>query len=253
MLFNRSAVTLNELIFAPGDLQIVWVGCEKEAAMTIDSNFKNRGVKRLCHFTHLENLPSIATHGLLSRDELSRRDIRFRFNDSHRLENQRDHVCCSIQVPNAYLMKRFSLEIDGVILAVDTGASRADSTLVSRHNAATGMGLYLKDLSDLSLDQCFEKQVGRYWRNQNHLSYCPTNLQAEILISKCVPIDKIVGVIVPSREAFERAEPLISNFASSLGIPVGVSRTMFCAEELSDACRNGDREALLIELLEGGF
>src|ERR1700722_3216987 len=67
-----------------------------------------RGVTRLCHLTPLRNLVHIATTGaLLSTAELTA-DERAAFDqqDLKRLDGHPDHICCSVQYPNIWYLRR---------------------------------------------------------------------------------------------------------------------------------------------------
>ena len=67
-----------------------------------------RGITRLCHLTPSKNLVHIATDptGVLASDELAA-DNKATFNpvDHQRLDGFQNHICCSIQYPNAWYLR----------------------------------------------------------------------------------------------------------------------------------------------------
>lgn len=60
----------------------------------------DRDIKEVVHFTHKANLENILTYGLLSRDELNRRNIKYKITDFYRIDEMMDGICLSISFPN---------------------------------------------------------------------------------------------------------------------------------------------------------
>ena len=73
-----------------------------------------REITRLCHFTPSRNLVHIATglEGILSTKHLTD-DEKAVFNptDILRIDGFKDHVCCSLEFPNAGISKRHEREM----------------------------------------------------------------------------------------------------------------------------------------------
>ena len=65
-----------------------------------------RGVTRLCHFTKLQNLTHIITSadGVLASSSI-RQDTK-NVNDVARYDGELDFVCCSVQYPNSWFLKK---------------------------------------------------------------------------------------------------------------------------------------------------
>lgn len=80
------------------------IEAEREA---IKQFCRERGIVELVHFTHAENLPTIAKFGLVSREELEKRGIRYYFNDQSRLEGMRNAICLSISFPNYRMFYKY--------------------------------------------------------------------------------------------------------------------------------------------------
>ena len=73
----------------------------------IKNFLESRGIEYLVHFTDLENIESINEYGLLSREELKKRNLKYKYNDSKRLDKHLDYISLSITNINEYLFERF--------------------------------------------------------------------------------------------------------------------------------------------------
>lgn len=77
--------------------------------MSIENILRERQIQYLCHFTRLENLESILTHGLIPRADLYNAEfnpnpslpIHSIFNDRHRIDGKPNANCLSISFPNS--------------------------------------------------------------------------------------------------------------------------------------------------------
>lgn len=65
-----------------------------------------RGIRRIVHFTAIENIPSIVRHGLLSVQECRRRSIEVVTTDFHRFDERADTICISITNVNCEMLNR---------------------------------------------------------------------------------------------------------------------------------------------------
>jgi hypothetical protein len=77
--------------------------------MTMQNFVVDRQITYLLHFTRLENLDSILTHGLFTRSQCATRAINPIFNDAHRLDYT-DAICLSLSFPNYKLFYRLRKE-----------------------------------------------------------------------------------------------------------------------------------------------
>ena len=68
---------------------------------------KKRKITKLIHVTRKENLKSILNYGILSRDDLIKRNIDFKFNDNDRYDQWEFASCFSVTNLNPFLIKRF--------------------------------------------------------------------------------------------------------------------------------------------------
>jgi hypothetical protein len=74
------------------------------SALEIRQAVDERGVTRLCHFTSSRNLAHIIRSGEVKPTDDVARDV-LNTTDDLRLDGYPDHVCCSIQYPNAWYLE----------------------------------------------------------------------------------------------------------------------------------------------------
>ena len=170
---------------------------------------KQRGVSRLCHLTPLRNLLHIANgNGLLSTKQLQESD-RGNFNqqDLARLDGHPNHVCCSIEYPNVWYLRRrrgdtvgeAPLFPDWVCLTIDPKHLWADPTLLCPRNAAAEGGRLVSrgiDAFESLYVAAVEGAGGQRFRRNKLPPACPTDDQAEVLVYQHVPLNDIQHVIV---------------------------------------------------------
>ena len=93
------------------------------------------GITRLCHFTPARNLAHIASdsRGLLASRHLQGDETSiFNPTDKARLDGYTDHVCCSIQYPNAWYFRRARGEREAVS-GLGRPADRRAVPVAARH------------------------------------------------------------------------------------------------------------------------
>ncbi|MBX3747810.1 MAG: DUF4433 domain-containing protein [Verrucomicrobiae bacterium] len=174
-----------------------------------------RGISRLCHFTPSRNLVHIATdpNGVLSAVRL-RKDEKAVFNatDLRRLDGFPDHVCCSVQYPNAWYFRKArgneSLFADWVVLLLRPDALWKAGTRFSARNAAANYGSGVAE-GERAFDSMFAQSViGAYGktftRTAEHPAWLTTDQQAEVLIPDRVAGEDILGIAVASEAQAKR-------------------------------------------------
>jgi len=76
---------------------------------TVETEVKARGITRLCHFTPSRNLAQIVAGktGILATSKLQEdeRSV-YTATDLQRLDGFREHICCSIEYPNAWYFEK---------------------------------------------------------------------------------------------------------------------------------------------------
>ena len=122
---------------------------------SIRGSAARRGITRLCHFTPSRNLGHIAAglQGILASRHLGD-DEKATFNptDLERLDGYPDHVCCSIQYPNAWYFRtargQEPLFQEWVVLLIDpfylwrTGTKFSPRNAAAMHGRLVGEGVH---------------------------------------------------------------------------------------------------------------
>lgn len=174
-----------------------------------------RGITRVCHFTPSRNLAHIAAGqvGILATKHLSKNEREvLNPTDLQRLDGYTGHICCSIEYPNAWYLDRAraqdTLFRDWVILLISPHYLWTEGTMFCSRNAATGYGIGVAGGEKAFVEMFATGTVGAagrtYIRSSKHLTCCPTDEQAEVLIPDVIEIEKILGVAVSSDDQAER-------------------------------------------------
>lgn len=172
----------------------------------IEAEVAKRGITRLCHFTPSRNLGHIASdpRGLLASRHLEE-DEKAVFNptDSARLDGYPDHLCCSIQYPNAWYFSKARenerLFPDWVAVFIESCHLWQVGTKFCPRNAAANYGRQVGK-GPAAFAALFAQSVagsGRtYERGPNHPTFLPTDEQAEVLVPDVMAHEDIMGVAV---------------------------------------------------------
>ena len=208
-----------------------------------------RGITRLCHVTPSQNLVHIAKDpkGIQSSVALAA-DPEAVFNpiDKSRLDGLPDHVCCSIQYPNAWYLRQVRQHSkvfrDWAILLIKPDYLWLSDTKFSPRNAAADYGRFVsKGTSAFSRLFASETQGagGRTFpRVEDHPTFLPTDEQAEVLIPTAVARKDIAGVVVPNESQAKREIARLEILGT--GFPhYFVAPDLFDAWELSRLLRSG--------------
>jgi hypothetical protein len=148
----------------------------------------NRGVERLVHFTRVENVASILTHGLIGRETLEFSGIEFLFNDQHRFDYQPNATCLSFSFPNYklfYALRQKDLTVDWAVIRIGTEVIRDKRCAFSHMNAASreiAQSTIESRMRKSALEAMFSDHCGMPNRATLNIpdSYS-TNPQAEVL------------------------------------------------------------------------
>ena len=180
---------------------------------SIRERANRRGITRLCHFTPSRNLAHIASdpRGLLASRHLQDDEAAiFNPTDRMRLDGYRDHVCCSIQYPNAWYFRRARenerLFPDWVVLLIDARHLWQAGTKFCPRNAAAEHGRLVQQ-GVTAFDSLFADVVEGfrvYSRGPRHPDFLPTDEQAEVLIPDQISRRDVRGVVVQDDEQAAR-------------------------------------------------
>ena len=218
--------------------------------LAIKKAAKERGITRLCHLTPSRNLLHIATDptGILDSQSLVSDDsATFNPIDRQRLDGFPDHICCSIQYPNAWYLRKVRghdrVFSDWVILLIVPDYLWRTGTKFSPRNAAAHHGGQVLE-GNKGFQRLFSlKSTGSggrvFSRGIGHPDFLPTDDQAEVLIPGPIAQSDIIGVVVPdSNQAKSEVARL-----DLLGVQLPryfVSPELFDPARLSTMIRSGD-------------
>ena len=179
--------------------------------MTLARAIEKRGIRRLCHFTPSRNLAHIVIgkKGILATARLERteRDV-FNPSDLQRLDGHKDHICCSVEYPNAYFFRRAReneiLFKDWVVLLLDPTLMLVDGVKFCSRNASAERGRLIKEGMAGFESMYAPTVVGAYnkkfVRFQKQSPAVTTDNQAEVLIPDQIPLERIVAVAVRTKD-----------------------------------------------------
>lgn len=220
-----------------------------------------RGISRLCHFTPSRNLMHIATdpNGLLSSARL-RDDEKAVLNatDVQRLDGFPDHVCCSIQYPNAWYFRKArqneNLFADWVVLLLKPDHLWTAGTKFSARNAAASHGKGVAEGEDAFKLMFASAVVGAHGktfsRSLPHPLWLPTDEQAEVLIPDHVAREDILGVAVADEAQAKREHARLTQL--QVDVPqIIIAPDFFQPYRLSSQLRSGSAPSEAVFRPEG--
>lgn len=198
-----------------------------------DAEYHQYGIEFLYHLTHVDNMPSILKHGLLSHNDahatglvkdLSDPGVQDRRAD-RRLDDRPLHayVCLYFNPRNPMLSRRRVHQDDIVILYLDRQLLEQSSTFFTDGNAAGDATEFFNDPRDLAkLDwDCIIH--GEYWNDSEDgkRKRC-----AEILVLDAIPFDEVRRVCVRT----DSIQTRLSEWMSAAGrqdTPIRLDRGMY--------------------------
>jgi hypothetical protein len=170
-----------------------------------------RGVTRLCHFTKFQSLTHIITsdEGILASSSI-RQDTK-NVTDKERYDNELDYVCCSVQYPNSWFLKRAmqnntdKLFKDWVVLYIDLNILNYKLSKFCQCNASKSCGAFINDnIEEVELIFKTSLPTFSYPRSQKMLNSCPTDGQAEIMIKDSIPSEYFIGIATGNEDVAAR-------------------------------------------------
>lgn len=178
-----------------------------------------RGVTRLCHFTKFQSLTHIApsADGIKASSSI-RQDIK-NVIDKERYDGELDYVCCSVQYPNSWFMKKAiqnntdKIFKEWVVLYVNLSILNDKSAKFCPCNASKARGAYIQDKMS-NVESIFAASVPTftYPRSAAMLPCCPTDGQAEILIKHNIPRKYIIGIVVGNEDVAKRVYAMLKMY-----------------------------------------
>jgi hypothetical protein len=166
--------------------------------MTIKDVVAKRGIDFVFHFTQLQNLDSILTHGLLPPSQCEEIGIIPAVNDQERLDNT-DSICLTIGFPNYMLFYRLRdtvKEKEWAVIGLKPDVLWEKDVAFCRENAAkaevTAIPLAQRKGVD-ALEAMFDDYNGIARSTLGIPDHYPTYPQAEVLVFEKIEPEYIVG------------------------------------------------------------
>lgn len=165
-----------------------------------------RKIKKLIHFTNIQNLESILNNGILTRNILDEKNIVYKYTDEKRFDGRPDCTCLSIEYPNSKMLhyKKYN-SLNKYVMIVLDAESILSNNLKKYYvyiNAANSNAAYLLTSDILTspryLKNMFLPSVSdtkyTYEREDTDPDFITTNPQAEILINGCIDTTDIMEI-----------------------------------------------------------
>lgn len=205
-----------------------------------------RGVTRLCHFTKLQSLTHIITsgNGILASSSI-RQDTK-NVNDTARYDGELDFVCCSVQYPNSWFLKKSiqnNSDIifkDWVVLYIELSILKYKNAKFCPCNASRSRGAFINgNMNDIESIFAASVSTFAYPRSPRMLFSCPTDGQAEILIEDSIPREYIIGIAVGNEDIAKRVYAMLRMYGLE-HIPLYIAPDVL-TPNWSNMVRNGHR------------
>ena len=189
-------------------------GCIQPTPLTETEKRQNvlekRNVRRLVHFTRLENLQSILRRGIWTRQYLDEHaGFPYLINDTERFDGKSYCTSLSVSLPNykmlAYL-KQKNPNGRWVLLLINPQIICEEERYLfcSKGNAAAFYGSTLSSGAE-ALESIFEEPSNEQGVTRETLGlkdWEPTNPQAEVLLSRKIEAKDIQGIIFETRKDY---------------------------------------------------
>ena len=165
-------------------------------------------IKSIYHFTPISNLDSIMANGLLSITEMKKRNIKYVYNDSMRLDGLLNGICCSIGFPNYKLFFKFrhtNIHEKWVVLELSPDILlNIDGCRIFSENAA-GSLFKIVEYPITQLEQIFSREYISNVRENFHIpTGCPINPQAELIVPNSIQVKYIKSLNFDNIEDVEK-------------------------------------------------
>ena len=173
----------------------------------IIKTFLSRKIQKLLHFTNVDNLESILTYGLQTRENMDKNGIISKISDYDRNDKRLDCTSLSIEYPNYQMLnykRSCSPESVFCILVFDAHKILLGDTkkYYVNVNAANNNAAWWLEKEVLSESRYFEKMFAEnilykgkeYTRESIKVPFLTTHPQAEILLNGDIPVTDILEI-----------------------------------------------------------
>jgi len=180
----------------------------------ISKIIKTRNITQLVHFTKKQNINSIIKNGLLSIEELKKRNLEYIYNDPERRDDWNYAISLSITNKNLFLFESFKrrqklIDSDFVEIKIDPSVIVDNECIFCDTNAASHtFDIYRQNEEELAIlktwiafDAMFKKTVKRHTLNEtgkikrfNQKPNETTCSQAEICLIGNIQPEKFINL-----------------------------------------------------------
>ena len=180
----------------------------------ISNIIKTRNITQLVHFTKKQNINSIIKNGLLSIEELKKRNLEYIYNDPERRDDWNYAISLSITNKNLFLFESFKkrqklIDSDFVEIKIDPSVIIDNECIFCDTNAASHtFDIYRQNEEELAIlktwiafDAMFKKTVKRHTHNEtgkikrfNQKPNETTCSQAEICLIGNIQPEKFINL-----------------------------------------------------------
>lgn len=166
----------------------------------------NRKIKKLIHFTNIQNLESILNLGIIPRDILNERHIEYRFTDDDRRDGRPDCTCLSVEYPNTQMLynKKYNSTDIYVVIVLDAISILLNDikkyyVYINAANSNAAYQLKNDNLTEIEhLKRMFNVRVKDkkriYEREDKYPDFLTTHPQAEILVNGIIDDKDILEI-----------------------------------------------------------
>ncbi len=170
------------------------------------SIINNKQISEILHFTPLKHLSSILEYGVLSNEEISKKNLTSFQVDENRFDARPNFICTSVSFPNSSLLRMKQYKYGPfIIISISPEILLTNVCLFAKSNAATTW--YKKpskydSFPMLNKNESFLDMFSRDdIRDKNRIpKNFATDLQAEVLIYKKIPREFIKKIYCQSEE-----------------------------------------------------
>ena len=170
---------------------------------------RDNNVKNFYHFTSIVNLDSILKNGIMNRNDMDNRHIKYLSTDFNRNDNQLDCVSLSLQTTNKGMLhsKKNKINSEWIVIELDANSiidNYYDKIYYCKYNASSQ-----NIVSLLSTNKNYLKSIEAF-KDMFYQKGIP-NYQAELLINGNISIDYIENIYVENFENKLLVEQILKN------------------------------------------
>jgi hypothetical protein len=184
----------------------------------LQKEVSRRNIRRVVHFTKVQNLPSIFRYGLMPKDFLEEAGVPYSHNDETRADGHTDASCLSICTPNYKIFHTYRAKDDSqkwAVLSFKTDILWEKMCAFSYRNTDSSE-ISMIPIEDRIEPEAFLGMFNEYEQYPNRsilgipLNY-PTNPQAEILVFDEIELSYLQAVYFSDIDTKNKYRPIGPN------------------------------------------